>query len=41
MAAALAVIDPLKDCRHHCVASVKNERLIEFLSLDSEHGSFV
>lgn len=40
-AAALAAIDPSRDCRHHCVASVKNERILEVLSLDPEHGRFI
>lgn len=38
---ALARIDPSRDCRHHCVASTKNERILEFLSLDAEHARFV
>ena len=39
--AALAGIDPSRDCRHHCVASTKNERILEYLSLDPEHARFV
>ncbi len=39
--AALARIDPSRDCRHHCVASTKNERILEYLSLDAEHARFV
>jgi MoaA/NifB/PqqE/SkfB family radical SAM enzyme len=39
--AALARIYPSRDCRHHCVASTKNERILELLSLDPEHAAFV
>ncbi|MBM3547264.1 MAG: radical SAM protein [Alphaproteobacteria bacterium] len=39
--AALAAIDPSRDRRHHCVASTKNERILEYLSLDREHARFV
>nr|ACF98210.1 putative Fe-S oxidoreductase [uncultured bacterium 1114] len=38
---ALAAINPSRDCRHHCVASVKNERILDYLSLDPEHSRFV
>jgi MoaA/NifB/PqqE/SkfB family radical SAM enzyme len=40
-AAALAAINPSRDCRHHCVSSVKNERILELLSLDPDHARFV
>lgn len=40
-ARALAAIDPSSTCRHHCVASAKNERLNEFLALDPGHAMFV
>lgn len=40
-ARALAAIDPSTRCRHHCVASAKNERLDEYLTLDPDHAVFV
>ncbi|HEX9325840.1 MAG TPA: hypothetical protein VF915_04940, partial [Reyranella sp.] len=40
-ARSLAAIDPSVACRHHCVASVKNERLNEYLTLDPDHAAFV
>ncbi len=38
---ALAAIDPSIHCRHHCVASAKNELINEFLSLAADHAAFV
>jgi MoaA/NifB/PqqE/SkfB family radical SAM enzyme len=40
-ARSLAAIDPSAACRHHCVASAKNERLNEYLALDPDHVMFV
>jgi len=34
-------IDPSRNCRHHCVAHGKNKAILEYLSLDLEHGRFV
>lgn len=33
--------DPSKLCGHHCVAHTKNLAIMEYLSIDSEHGNFV
>lgn len=33
--------DPSKMCRHHCVTHTKNQGILEYLSIDSEHGLFV
>ncbi len=41
IASRLAAIDPSVACRHHCVASTKNEWINELLSLDPEHARFV
>lgn len=38
---SLSAIDPSIHCRHHCVASAKNELMNEFLSLASDHAAFV
>jgi len=40
-ARSLAAIDPSIACRHHCVASAKNERMNEYLALDPDHVMFV
>ncbi len=40
-ARSLCAIDPSVDCRHHCVASSKNEMINEFLSLAPDHAPFV
>lgn len=37
----IRVIDPGRDCRHHCVAHQKNVALHEVLSTDPEHCRFV
>ena len=33
--------DPQVSCRHHCVTHSKNLAIMEYLSLDQEHGRFV
>lgn len=38
---ALHAIDPSRDCRHHCVAHLKNLLLDEILDLDPAHSDFV
>ena len=38
---SLCAIDPSVSCRHHCVASSKNEMINEFLSLADDHAPFV
>jgi sulfatase maturation enzyme AslB (radical SAM superfamily) len=35
------MINPSKQCTHHCVANKKNIMLHEYLSTDSEHMAFV
>jgi Fe-coproporphyrin III synthase len=40
-ARALQGIDPSVTCRHHCVASAKNELINEFMSLAAGHAAFV
>lgn len=39
--AAIAAFDPSKLCGHHCVAHTKNLALMEYMSIDREHGTFV
>jgi MoaA/NifB/PqqE/SkfB family radical SAM enzyme len=34
-------LDPSVSCRHHCVSHSKNLSILEYLSLNSEHGLFV
>jgi len=34
-------LDPSVQCNHHCVANRKNETIMKYLSVDSEHGLFV
>jgi len=34
-------IDPSRDCRHHCTAHRSNLAILEYLSLDADHGVFV
>lgn len=34
-------INPQKICRHHCVANQKNRLVMEYLSVDMDHGMFV
>ena len=34
-------INPSKDCNHHCVAHVRNEAILDYLSIDPEHSMFV
>jgi MoaA/NifB/PqqE/SkfB family radical SAM enzyme len=38
---ALRSLDPSLRCNHHCVAHQKNLAILEYLSLDGEHGLFV
>jgi MoaA/NifB/PqqE/SkfB family radical SAM enzyme len=33
--------DPSQECRHHCVAHAKNQAILEYLSIDPDHGVFV
>ncbi|MFH1148465.1 MAG: radical SAM protein [Pseudomonadota bacterium] len=35
------VINPGRDCEHHCVANAKNRLIFEYLDADSEHADFV
>ncbi|MBM3511125.1 MAG: hypothetical protein FJX61_13475 [Alphaproteobacteria bacterium] len=37
----LAMLNPARDCRHHCVAAAKNRALDDNLSLDLDHTAFV
>lgn len=37
----LYAIDPSRDCRHHCVTHAKNVAIMDMLSLDPDHRSFV
>ncbi len=34
-------LNPSVQCRHHCVAHRKNEAILDYLSIDREHGYFV
>lgn len=34
-------INPARDCRHHCITHAKNAAIMEYLSVDPEHGRFV
>ena len=34
-------LNPSRTCRHHCVAHSKNLSILEYLSVDPEHGNFV
>lgn len=34
-------IDPSRHCRHHCVADMKNEFVLEYLNTDKKHLEFV
>jgi MoaA/NifB/PqqE/SkfB family radical SAM enzyme len=34
-------LDPSKDCTHHCVSHGKNLAIMDLLSIDPEHGTFV
>ena len=34
-------INPSKVCNHHCVANVKNRRILDYLEADKEHLGFV
>ena len=38
---AIYGLDPSQTCRHHCVTHAKNLSILEYLSLDPEHGVFV
>jgi len=37
----LYALDPSQDCRHHCVSHAKNLAIMEYLSVDPDHGRFV
>ncbi len=37
----LYALNPRVSCQHHCVAHSKNLSILEFLSLDQDHGAFV
>jgi len=34
-------LNPARDCRHHCMTHAKNLAIMEYLSVDPEHGRFV
>lgn len=34
-------LDPSKDCTHHCVSHSKNLAIMDLLSIDPDHGTFV
>lgn len=34
-------INPSKDCNNHCVANIKNEMVLDYLNVDSDHQMFV
>jgi len=34
-------LNPSVQCQHHCIANAKNEAIMEYLSIDPEHGLFV
>lgn len=34
-------LDPSKDCTHHCVSHGKNLAILDLLSIDPDHGTFV
>jgi len=34
-------IIPSRDCRHHCVANIKNTLILEYLDADKGHLGFV
>ena len=34
-------LDPSRDCKHHCAAHVRNLAIMDYLSIDPEHGGFV
>jgi MoaA/NifB/PqqE/SkfB family radical SAM enzyme len=38
---AMAEFDPATLCRHHCVSHSKNLAIMQYLSIDPEHGQFV
>jgi MoaA/NifB/PqqE/SkfB family radical SAM enzyme len=37
----IRAINPARDCRHHCITHAKNAAIMEYLSVDPEHGRFV
>lgn len=37
----LRTFDPSQKCKHHCVAHNKNLALLDYLSIDTNHGAFV
>lgn len=39
--AKIAAFDPSRLCGHHCVAHAKNLAIMEYLSIDPDHGRFV
>jgi len=34
-------LDPSKECTHHCVSHGKNLAIMDLLSIDPDHGTFV
>lgn len=38
---AMHAIDPSVHCTHHCVANAQNLAILDYLSIDPEHGLFV
>ncbi len=38
---AIAAINPMEQCRHHCVSHRKNTLIDEYLSIDPDHMAFV
>ncbi|MBF0160504.1 MAG: radical SAM protein, partial [Magnetococcales bacterium] len=34
-------LDPSKECHHHCVTHARNLAILEYLSIDPDHGLFV
>jgi MoaA/NifB/PqqE/SkfB family radical SAM enzyme len=37
----VSAFDPSRSCEHHCVSHAKNLALVEYLSVDTDHGAFV
>lgn len=34
-------INPMRDCKHHCVANVKNRLILDYLDINKEHLEFI
>lgn len=34
-------LDPSRECTHHCVTHGKNQAIVDLISIDSDHGTFV